>query len=110
MQAHDFAVPHELLLENCPGFVILNIGGNDLAQGTSPLAVASAVVQLGERLVRDYAARDVIICHTADKAFARHHPGPVHQKYCSVQQMPAPFFAMLTPLCIIISYSSGILE
>ena len=62
MQAHNFAVPHELLLELCPDFVILNIGGNDLAQGTSPLVVASAVVQLGEGLVRDYAVRDVIIC------------------------------------------------
>ena len=62
MQAHNFAVPHELLLELCPDFVILNIGGNDLAQGTSPLVVASAVVQLGERLVRDYAVRGVIIC------------------------------------------------
>ena len=29
--------------------------------------------------------------HTADRVFARHHPRPVHYKYCSVQQMPAPF-------------------
>ena len=59
MRAHNFAAPHELLLEICPDFVIVNIG---LAQGKSPLVVASAFVQLGRRLLQNYSMRDVIIC------------------------------------------------
>ena len=103
MQAHNFAVPHELLLEFCPDFVILNIGGNDLAQGTSPLVVASAVVQMGERLVRDYAVRDGIICSTIPRT------GHLHgiTRTCTLQMLlsstnACAIFAMLIPFCIII--------
>ena len=62
MQAHSFVMAHDRLIDIKPDFVILNIGSYDIARVISPLVLAVAVVQLAEKLVRDYAVRDVILC------------------------------------------------
>ena len=62
MQAHSFVMAHGRLIDIKPDFTILNIGSYDIARVISPLVLAAAVVQLAEKLVRDYTVRDVILC------------------------------------------------
>lgn len=58
----SFSIPHDLLLQSTPDFVILDFGSNDLASGSSPFQVASRLIQLAERLRSQYHVRSIVIC------------------------------------------------
>ena len=58
----SFALPHRLLKQVKPDFVILEFGTNDLAIGTHPFEVAAKLNRLADRLRSQYHVRTVVIC------------------------------------------------
>lgn len=57
-----FTLPHRLLQRLRPDFVILDYGTNDLAIGTPPFEVAAKLVELAEKLRKQYHVAAVAIC------------------------------------------------
>ena len=63
----SFTLPHRLLLQIRPDFVILDYGTNDLVSGSSPFQVAAKMVKIAERLRTQYSVRSVVICSVINR-------------------------------------------
>lgn len=63
----SYTLPHSLLTQVKPDFVILDLGTNDLANGTSPFTVAAQLTDLADKLRSRYHVSQVMICSVINR-------------------------------------------
>lgn len=67
----SFSLPLTYLSTHSPHFVIIDLGTNDIAQGTDPLNVAMALLELAQTLCSLYSVKHVFICSVLFRADTR---------------------------------------